>query len=136
MGAVKTKPAVEAIQWKGDNLFAVVTFLEGKEPDIASLEEINSWHRYARKVDVIGLSIRVEDGRVDVPLGDFIIRGEERDLGLCRADEIDVLYEYVEGGLSGWALRDALKTDRDRARRQVENLKERVRILESGGLVY
>ena len=136
MDEAKRKPAVEAIQWKGNNLFAVVTFLEGKEPDIDSHEEIESWDRYTRKVSVVGLSIRVGGGRVAVPIGDFIIRGEGRELGRCKADELDVLYEYVEGGLSGWALRDALKTDRDSARREVESLKDLVRILKSGELVY
>lgn len=98
--AVKKPIVVEAIQLTKDNIWEVVTFLEGKPPTIDTYQEMGMWEDYERSVQVSGLKLMTleSDGQTQVAdISDYIIKGVRGEFYPCKEDIFKDTYEIVEG---------------------------------------
>lgn len=75
---------VDAVQWTGDNLKEVFTFMNGGSTDVPFFEE-----------NVDSLIIATLEGDMKAEIGDYIIRVVEGELHLCKEDIFNKTYEKV-----------------------------------------
>lgn len=104
--AVKTyrkKPVViQAVQWTGQNLFEVITFIQGFPPNIKSNVASDAWDTYRAIVASDGLEIRtLEDGsdwraKHVASEGDWIIKGVQGEFYPCKPNIFEATYEPAE----------------------------------------
>ena len=100
MAQFRKKPVViEAVQWTGDNTFAVVSFIEGKDPDISHYVAHEKWDEYCQQARAHGLTIKTledgNDGRAKhvASVGDWIIKGVHGEFYPCKPDIFAATYE-------------------------------------------
>jgi len=96
----RKKPVViEAMQWTGDNLYAVTAFVEGENPDLRHDMAKEAWQYYTTKVAKDGLEIRTledgADGRAKhvAGIGDWIIKGVAGEFYPCKPDIFEATYD-------------------------------------------
>lgn len=75
----KRPVTVEAIQWTGQNLKQVVTFLDADFSSYLNVDEV--------------IRIRTLEGVMDCPTGWWVIRGVAGEHYSCRPDVFDQTYE-------------------------------------------
>ena len=91
----RKKPVViDAIQWTGDNLFAVVEFVD-KRPDVKGSYAAMSWESYEDIVKRDGLRIATLEGEMRASVGDWIIKGVQGEFYPCKPDIFAATYEVV-----------------------------------------
>lgn len=87
MAKYKTKPCeIEAIQWEGDNLNEIITFV-GKTNLITKFE-------VDRKYPL--LKIRTLEGDMEASVDDYIIKGLRGEFYPCKPDVFEKKYELIE----------------------------------------
>ena len=86
---------VEAIQFTGSNLMDVVTFIDGKSPNLSYARALDAWEEYTDIVSRDGLVIRDKNGRVKhiASPGDWIIKGVNGEFHTCMPDTFAATYE-------------------------------------------
>ena len=84
---IKKPVPIEAIQLKEDNIFQVISFIEGKETDFNSSMTASKWEFYVDSlVAGRGLVIKTSEGGNIANFGDYIIKGINGDFYPCRPD--------------------------------------------------
>lgn len=92
MKKFRKKPVViEAVQWTGDNLRAVIDFT-GLHPSAQQW----SWDEYSDVVKNEGLKIFTIEGAMLANIGDWIIKGVKGEFYPCKPDIFDQTYEPVD----------------------------------------
>lgn len=92
----RKKPVViEAIKWKGDNLFEVISFTDGV-PDLRSDIARNRWEDYCDLVKEEGFKIKTLEGWMNADIGDMIIKGVKGEFYPCKPDIFEQTYEPVD----------------------------------------
>ena len=87
----RKKPVViEAVQWTGDNLLAVINFT-GLHESAARW----SWGGYEQVVSEKGLKIFTDEGPLMAAVGDWIIKGIKGEFYPCKPDIFEATYEPV-----------------------------------------
>jgi hypothetical protein len=81
---------IDAIQWTGDNIEAVMAFMHPVEP--ISVNDL-SHMRFTNADDLVG--IQTLEGLVVAGKGDWIIRGVAGELYPCKPDIFEATYEPV-----------------------------------------
>ena len=95
--ATKKPVTIEAIELTKDNIFEVVTFLEGSKPDIESYCAMDRWEDYTRIVEGEGLRLKTleSDGQTQVAdIGDYIIKGVQGEFYPCKPDIFKETYDF------------------------------------------
>ena len=100
----RKKPVViEAIQYLGLlNIFEVVTFIEGKKPNLSAGHAFEYWDTFCQDCFKNGLPIRtLEDGPLlqakhIATLGDWIIKGIAGEFYPCKPAFFAATYDVVE----------------------------------------
>lgn len=78
----KKKPVpVEAIQWTGNNIDEIMTFMSDNPP------YFDFWN---------SIIIQTLEGEMKAPIGSWIIRGIEGEYYPCRRDIFEKTYEQIE----------------------------------------
>jgi len=88
----KLPVVIDAIQWKGNNLFEVVSFISG-EPNISTSISAAKWDDYVNIVRRDGLIIKTLEGQHLASIGDFIIKGVHGENYPCKPDIFAKTYE-------------------------------------------
>lgn len=82
---------IDAIQWTGDNIDAVMGFMHPQEPvHVNSLSHM----QFTNADELVG--IQTLEGLMVAAKGDWIIRGVQGELYPCKPDIFAVTYEAVE----------------------------------------
>lgn len=96
MPKFRKKPVViDAIEWRGDNLFEVITFTDGK-PDLGSSIQQAKWQEYCELVEKEGFRIKTLEGWMDASKGDWIIKGVAGEFYPCKPGIFEQTYEAVD----------------------------------------
>jgi hypothetical protein len=93
----RKKPViVEAVQLSDKNIFEVVSFIEGKKPDIKSNMAADKWDSYERGV-LANKRILIEtlEGDMFASMGDYVIKGVQGEFYPCKPDIFAATYEAV-----------------------------------------
>lgn len=90
----KKPVTIEAIQWTGKNLRAVITFTDGP-PDTRSTHAGMAWEAYADLVARDGLKIYTLEGKMLANVGDWIIRGVKGEYYPCKPDIFEATYSQA-----------------------------------------
>ena len=87
----KRPVTISAIQWTGDNLRAVITFIEGAvvTNDLASAAR---WDDYRDPVEKRGIVIKNLEGQHIASVGDWIIKGVKGEHYPCKPDIFEMTY--------------------------------------------
>jgi hypothetical protein len=94
MSQFRKKPVViEAMQWMGDNLSAIIEFTDGYKPTVDSVHVGRKWEDYEGLVRMQGLKIKTLEGWLNASIGDWIIRGVKGELYPCKPDIFEATYE-------------------------------------------
>jgi hypothetical protein len=91
----KRPVTIEAVQWRGDNLFDVITFTDGA-PDIKGHFAGMMWEQYCDLVAQEGFKIKTLEGMMNASVGDWIIKGVKGEFYPCKPDIFAATYEPVE----------------------------------------
>lgn len=91
---VKKPVVVEAIQWDGENLVAVLWFM-GQEVNLNCPAAHDAFEHYRNIVDRDGLIIKNLEGQHIASIGDFIIKGVKGEFYPCKSDIFEQTYEKV-----------------------------------------
>ena|ERR1035437_685139 len=92
----RKKPVViKAVRWTGSNLFEVITFIDGKKPDIAHKIASDKWDDYEKIVQKKGLIIKTLEGQHIATVGDYIIKGVHNEFYPCKPDIFKKTYDLV-----------------------------------------
>lgn len=86
MKATKKPVTIEFIEWTGDNLYSVITFIEGEEPNLDHPVASEKWSDYENIVRVEGLLISTMEGKLKASVGDIIIKGVAGEFYPCKPD--------------------------------------------------
>lgn len=93
MPKFRKKPVeINAIQWTGDNIDAVMGFMHPQAP--VNVNDL-SHMRFTNADDLVG--IETLEGLMVASKGDWIIRGIQGELYPCKPDIFAETYEPVEG---------------------------------------
>ena len=93
----RKKPVViDAVQWNGKNLFEIVTFLEGKEPNLKGDINKFKWEEYENIVKINGVTICTLEGDMKASISDYIIKGVAGEFYPCKEDRFLKTYELAE----------------------------------------
>jgi len=91
MAKYRKKPVViEAIQWTGDNLAAVIGHV-GRHSSVGDWR----WEDYEDLVRREGLKIYTLEGKMNADIGDWIITGVKGERYPCKPDIFEATYEVV-----------------------------------------
>lgn len=94
IGKYRKKPVeIDAVQWTGNNLFEIVSFINSKKPDITSLIASDRWDEYIKLVQRNGLKITTLEGDMSADIGDYIIKGIMGEFYPCKPDIFVLTYE-------------------------------------------
>lgn len=89
----RKKPVViDAIQWTGENLRAVIGFTDGP-PDNRTSHARMMWKKYEDLVQREGLKIYTLEGTMKADVGDYIIKGVKGEFYPCKPDIFAATYE-------------------------------------------
>lgn len=92
----KKKPVeIEAVQWNGDNLFEVYSFMKNYSPDIMSNLKLDKWQDYEDIVRIKGLKIQTLEGEMSASVNDWIIKGVHGEFYPCKPDIFELTYELA-----------------------------------------
>ena len=101
MANFRKKPVViDGVKWTGENLFEVITFMDGK-PELNSDIAMERWEQYENLVKRDGLLIYTrEDGPNNeakhyASVGDWIIKGIKGEFYPCKPEIFAATYEPV-----------------------------------------
>lgn len=89
---VKRPVVIDALQWTGDNLFEVTTFIEGKFPELRTSIAFAKWDEYCQSVAKSGLRIKTLEDGPDAQVahyasvGDWIIKGVRGEFYPCKPE--------------------------------------------------
>lgn len=86
MKYIRRNSRVNAIQWTGTNLKAVLEFM-GQEIDLTNTITAQKWEEYKDIVEMDGLKISINE--IPVPLGDYIFEYGVCNFCPCPADEFE-----------------------------------------------
>jgi hypothetical protein len=86
---------IEAIQWDGNNLVEVVTFLEGKSPKLDLEVTRLKGEDYEDLIAKEGLYIKTLEGNMKASINDYIIKGIAGEFYPCKEDIFLKTYESV-----------------------------------------
>ena len=86
---------IEAVQWNGNNLVEVVTFLEGKSPKLDLEVTRLKWEDYKDLIAKEGLYINTLEGSMKASINDYIIKGIAGEFYPCKEDIFLKTYESV-----------------------------------------
>ena len=93
----RKKPVVvKAVEWTGDNLEEVIEFSDGRDPKTGADHVGMPWEEYQHLVQKDGLKIYTLEGTMLADVGDFIIRGVQREFYPCKPDIFKASYEEVD----------------------------------------
>ncbi len=102
MGKFRKKPVViEAVQWRGQNVLEVYTFIHGSPPTLDSNVAQDKWDDFTRMHFAKDWHVKtLEDGpngeaKNVASVGDWIIRGVQGELYPCKPDIFAATYEAV-----------------------------------------
>jgi hypothetical protein len=87
---------IEAIQWNGNNLVEIVTFLEGKSPKLDLEVTRLKWEDYEDLIAKEGLYIKTLEGNMKASINDYIIKGIAGEFYPCKEDIFLKTYESVD----------------------------------------
>jgi hypothetical protein len=87
---------IEAVQWNGNNLVEVVTFLEGKSPKLDLEVTRLKWEDYEDLIAKEGLYIKTLEGNMKASINDYIIKGIAGEFYPCKEDIFLKTYESVD----------------------------------------
>lgn len=88
----KKPVTISAIQWTGNNLREVVTFMDGA-PSTNSPSAQRAWWEYEDHVKRDGLKINTLEGQMSASIGDWIIKGVRGEHYPCKPDIFDATYD-------------------------------------------
>lgn len=92
---IKKPVAIEAVEWKGDNLLEVIRFT-GQHASAMGMR----WGDYEDLVKDKGLKIFTLEGNMNADIGDMIIKGIKGEHYPCKPDIFQATYytaeEYAE----------------------------------------
>lgn len=92
----KKKPVeIEAVQWNGDNLLEVYSFIKNHSPDITSNIKLDKWQDYEEVVRTRGLKIQTLEGEMSASVNDWIIKGVHGEFYPCKPDIFELTYELA-----------------------------------------
>ena len=95
MPQFRKKPIlIEAMQWTGDNLRAVISFTDGP-PDTRSMHAGMKWIEYEDLVERDGLMIYTLEGQLTASVGDWIIKGTRGEHWPVKPDIFADTYEAI-----------------------------------------
>lgn len=92
MRATKKPVTLNFIEWTGDNLFAVITFMQGR-PDLRKPKASNAWEDYCEIVRRDGLVIHSLEGDHIAAIGDMVMQGLKGEFYFCKPDIFALLYD-------------------------------------------
>jgi len=93
----RKKPVViDAKKWTGENLFDIITFIEGEEPNLTHPTASGRWLDYEDIVKRDGLIIKTLEGQHIASIGDWIIKGVANEFYPCKPDIFEQTYEPVK----------------------------------------
>jgi hypothetical protein len=92
----KRPVVVEAIQWNGNNLSAIINFT-GLHPSARNM----AWSDYVDLVKRDGLKIFSLEGKMSASIGDWIIKGVNGEFYPCKPDIFEKIYEPECATLDG-----------------------------------
>lgn len=92
---IKKPVSIQAIQWTGENLFKVVTFIEGK-PELNCDSANAAWEGYCDYTKESGLTIDTLEGEMKASIGDYIIKGVSGEFYPCKPDIFKKTYYTLE----------------------------------------
>lgn len=104
MKKYRKKPAVvEAVRWDGDNLIEVQAFVSNTTEEellkrilnVGSVE-FHKWEDYEICFGLHGLTINTLEGKMEVSIGDYIIKGVNGEFYPCKPDIFEKTYEEGE----------------------------------------
>jgi len=87
---------IDALQWTGKDLFAMMTFIEGEKPNLKTQADRHAWEQYAQIVRDKGLQIHTLEGVMLASIGDFVIKGVSGEFYPCKPDIFKLTYEKVK----------------------------------------
>lgn len=91
----RKKPVtIEAVQWRGDNLFEVIAFTDGDTDINGNFAEM-MWEQYCDLVAQDGFKIKTLEGTMTASVGDWIIKGIKGEFYPCKPDIFLATYEPV-----------------------------------------
>lgn len=92
----RKKPVViEAVQWSGNNLLEIVTFIDEK-PQLDTVFGRYQWESYVAAVAENGLIIQTLEGQHIASFGDWIIKGVKGEFYPCKPDIFAATYERID----------------------------------------
>lgn len=98
----RKKPVViDAIQWTGNNLRAVICFTDGP-PDTRTIHAGLKWEQYEDLVQREGLKIYTMEGTMNADIGDYIIKGVKGEFYPCKPDIFAATYEPADLARRRW----------------------------------
>jgi hypothetical protein len=86
---------IEAVQWNGNNLVEIVTFLEGKSPKLDLEVTRLKWEDYEDLIAKEGLYIKTLEGNMRAYEEDYIIKGIKGEFYPCDKDIFELTYEKI-----------------------------------------
>lgn len=93
MAFFKKRPVIiEAVLWKGDNLFEIISFTNDV-PVLKGNTAQEKWDEYCSLVDKEGLKIYTLEGKMNADIGDWIIKGIKGEFYPCKPDIFQLTYE-------------------------------------------
>ena len=93
--ATKKPVTVECIEWTGENLFDVITFIGGKS-DLTCSSTLDAWEHYSGCVAENGLKIDTLEGEMSANVGDYIIKGVKGEFYPCKPGIFHKTYDINE----------------------------------------
>ena len=102
MKYIKRPVEIEALQLTKDNIFQVVTFIDGKKPNVLSDIAADKWEDYKAIVKSEGLKLKTlesDNETQTASIGDYIIKGVKGEFYPCKSDIFKLTYftedEYI-----------------------------------------
>lgn len=94
----KTKPVeIEAVEWTGQNLEEILTFIQDGKPDFSHLPLTGGNVRSGVGYSPVELSIDIPtlEGDMRASKGDYIIKGLKGEFYPCKPDIFKMKYELL-----------------------------------------
>jgi len=93
MQATKKPVTINFIEWTGDNLYEVIKFITGANPDIKNNMASQWWEDYKDLVKRDGLIIKTLEGQHIASIGDMIIQGVSGEFYPCKPEIFALTYD-------------------------------------------
>lgn len=93
---VKRPVTVQAMQWTGNNLLAIRSFIYGHPIELRTAMCQDKWWDYENIIKEHGLIISTLEGPMKADIGDFIIKGIKGEVYPCKPDIFKDTYDENE----------------------------------------